>query len=518
MGEVLSGMWKNGAPRQAEALQKLTRWKREELIEMMTRFRSFPSLAVQPCDLACLLGRQTSEREAAELFQAMGIKAKGSTDFLSIVMPMVVISDQSFISKVTFLFSITDFNCSGTVNRPEFYIGMRSLFKGLARFCPTASPPSGTDLEKATNRVFDKIDGDKSGLVELEEILVFAYRSKGLRDLFAPFVGQDRRDFEELICFAGNNDGHVKRMNHQIEIEARGLKKQIMLTPDPVSKGTKGVVRRRANHERPWLEAGVMTKPRVYVIWWAFAELQKDAQVNCNDLLQLALDTRRLKDLLTKGANTLRHEGFLHSTDSAAEQKVIAYVQTHLTALPALQKLREQGPQAGLSMRAILAMFWGNVPEREISQCLKWCRSFQAMSALRELLKPTSSHVSDPNYDPEVDDVVLNVSEDDVAALFEIIDEDGNGKLCKNELVRLGQLTEEEATHLGRICDQDGDGELTHGDFVAIIKGMREEISRKMKGLFHDSLHRGAARKELHDHDYERSNKEIQQSPLLPVS
>jgi len=484
-------MWKSGPPRLPQGLQFLVGWSREDLIEVMARFRSFPKLSVQAGDLAYLLGRQLSEQEARDIFASMGAQSHGSLDFLSIVLPLVVMSNQSYISKVTFLFSIADLNASGSINRPEFYIGVRSLFKGMARFCPASAPPCGGGLEKAANAVFDRIDVNQSGLVELEEMLVYAYRSKGLRELVAPFPCQDQRDFEGLIRFARGNPQQERRINQKVDMHAKGLRKQIMLTPDPAcvaGSPATWLTRRTKQRERPWILSAVVTKPRVYVMWWFFNKLKKGSQIQRSGLLELINDPRRLDEVLSHGAAELRPAELIHQSDTMAELKVVSYIKTHLCAASSVQRLKEQAKEEGLSLRALLSTMWLNVPEREINQGLKWCRQFQALAALKELLRPVQSDDVDPFQGPENEALHLNLTEDDVQALFDVIDQDGNGNLSITELVALGNLSGAEAKHLEKVWDRDRSGELSQEELLASIHGRSRELRGSIKGVFAASL------------------------------
>lgn len=54
---------------------------------------------------------------------------------------------EEFISRVTFMFSVCDFNSNGSIKRSELFIGLRSLFKGLSRFFPKCKAPTAEELE-----------------------------------------------------------------------------------------------------------------------------------------------------------------------------------------------------------------------------------------------------------------------------------------------------------------------------------------------------------------------------------
>ena len=55
---------------------------------------------------------------------------RGLLDFRSIIGPMTVMSQQHYISRVTFLFSIYDMDGDGYLNLSEVVIAVRSIFRG----------------------------------------------------------------------------------------------------------------------------------------------------------------------------------------------------------------------------------------------------------------------------------------------------------------------------------------------------------------------------------------------------
>merc|ERR1719327_1037390 len=110
-------------------------------------------------------------------------------------------SDQHFISKVSFFFSIYDFNGSGSINRPEFFISMKTMFSGLSRIFADANTPSMIQLEESTVEVFDNMDKDRSGHATLDEVLTWAYRSRPLQHVLSPFTSKSTEMFEEPISF-----------------------------------------------------------------------------------------------------------------------------------------------------------------------------------------------------------------------------------------------------------------------------------------------------------------------------
>jgi len=406
---------------------------------------------------------------------------------------MVVMSNQSYISKVSFLFSLADWNGSGAIDRPEFSIGAQSLFKGLARFSPTNASLSGVDWERAASAAFDKIDVNRSGVVELEEMLSFASRSRALRELVAPFPGQDQKDVEGLVQFAGSNAQQERRLSQKLDLHARGLRRPISVTPEPTCVAgapATWLARKGKERERPWMVSAAVTKPRVYVMWWLFNQLKKGSQVHCGDLFDLIVRPILFEDRLKQGASELRPKAIIHEVDTMTELKVVLYLKAHLCTSASMQRLKEQAVEDCLSLRALLSSLWYNVPERVLAQGLTWCREFQALAALKELLKQLQGADVDPFHDPDKKAVVLNLTDDDVQALFDVVDQDGSGTLSIMELVNFGNLSGAEVKHLEKVWDKDRNGELSQAELLASIHGMSmsRAVRGSIKGIFAASM------------------------------
>merc|ERR1712012_443929 len=144
--------------------------------------------------------------------------------------------------------------------------------------------------------------------MELDEVLIFAYRSKGLREMMEPFPSSDARIFEELIIFQSQ-----EHQTRHLEMADKSMKKQIRLSPDPLSASSRGrtAAAKKKRLERPWKQPVILTKSRAYLIWTVFATLERDALVQCGDLLEPISDDRRLRGILDSGGHLLRQDGLL---------------------------------------------------------------------------------------------------------------------------------------------------------------------------------------------------------------
>lgn len=487
----MSCMWATGPPEMAEPLAPLRGWTRDGLIAAMQRFRSQPNMAISLGTFWRVLDCFATVAEAERAFEIFGARRSGHVDFLSVLLPMVVVSQQKYISRVTFLFSVIDFNSSGSITRSELYIGLRALCRGLQHFFVTSSPASGGELEKASNSAFGMMDEDGSGLVSLEEILTFAYRSKALRNMMAPFPSADCGTFEELIVF--HSSTQQERKEEERESSEGALTWKLRTTPDPLS----AIRAPRKRHvgrpltkpsERRWTRPPEVTRPHAFLAWAVFHSVEQDALVSLRELLELLKHgNARLLKVLEDSAKQLEDEGRLEEHRRDGAKQVLDYTYFHLCAGSTLQNLLEQGDEQ-ISLRAYFAAVWDKASEREISRCLKWCKHFQAMAALQQLLKPTDSHMVNSKYDPIRDKANLRVSEADIDALFEVMDQDGDGRLTVKEMLQMGCITERDAKQLFQLWDGDRDGHLTKGELMSIVVGINQVVHHQLKRMFASTL------------------------------
>ena len=70
-------------------------------------------------------------------------------------------------------------------------------------------------------------------------------------------------------------------------------------------------------------------------------------------------------------------------------------------------------------------------------------------------------------------------SEDDITALFRVLDQDSNGSISADELRLVmtydgEKITDKEVDELIKEADSDGDGEINLEEFVMMVKGRRK--------------------------------------------
>merc|ERR1740123_1500218 len=167
---------------------------------------------------------------------------------------MVVTSNQQYISKASFLFSLFDLNSGGTVNRAEFFIAMRMLVVGTANFFVGAQAMDPQSLERLTDEVFNRIDDDQSGSIGLGEALAFAYRSKALMRLLLPFPPVDTRIFENLVIFGDQSTLMQTAVDRATEHETKTVVKKLSMVQ---TAGTRANVRKKTAARRPTTGRGV---------------------------------------------------------------------------------------------------------------------------------------------------------------------------------------------------------------------------------------------------------------------
>jgi len=146
-------------------------------------------------------GLDIKERHDGDVMFNVLKNKSDKVEWLAVLAAMILMSNQKYISKVTFLFSLCDFDGSGTINCAELCIGMRYLFLGISRFFKNAMLPPRADVENAAIAAFGKMDADHSSSVTISEVVSFSYMSKNMRMLLSPFPATDDRIFEELIQF-----------------------------------------------------------------------------------------------------------------------------------------------------------------------------------------------------------------------------------------------------------------------------------------------------------------------------
>merc|ERR1711971_560491 len=203
-------------------------------------------------------------------------------------------------------------------------------------------------------------------------------------------------------------------------------------------------------------------------------------------LLETVSDPIKLKSVLDAAfVAASAEEGVLE--DSLNHTQVVK-LQNHLTTRQFLALLEEHRGE-GVTLRALFCWCCPSVREAEIEDGMRWCKAYRAHDVLEELLKYQSSPMVDPRFhhNSKPEDMNLEVDEDDIDALFEALDMDGDGDLSMAELCRGGKLELEEGRRLIELWDRDKTGNLSKADVTAIVFQMHSSVRQTMKAVFADS-------------------------------
>jgi len=481
MGTALSNIWQRGHPELHPCLESLRNWSREDIKEACVKFRSDSALAVNMASFMRVLGFK--ERHNADAAFSVVKNSRNNVEWLSVVAVMILMSDQKYISKVTFLFSLCDFNSSGKVNCAELCIGMRYLLLGISHFFKNATVPPRDEVERSTVAVFAKIDADKSNFILIEEIVSFAYGSKDLRVLLSPFPADDPRIFEELVLFTESDKQQSREALNRLGSQEQKMIHELRLTPDAATKLTSKASEQRKQvrkaRARPWQENKFVTKPYAWLLYKLFAELKDSSHtIPSKVLLDTVSNLDRLRALMQK---------FADDPDEAmskfADSTLAVRVTKHLTDKQCILRLEDHAGDA-VSLRALFCLCCPSVQESEIEAGMQWCRTYRAHDILNALLKCKSSPLVDASFDEKKEDVAIDVDEEDIEALFEAIDMDHDGQLSVENLCEGGNLRPEEARRLVELWDRDRTGELSKGEILAIVHHVHSSVRQRMKALF----------------------------------
>ncbi|CAJ1400396.1 unnamed protein product [Effrenium voratum] len=258
MGKIASKVWSRGLlggfgmPQMEQQLTALAGWSREGLIQAYQHFLDHCEFTLDRHQFTDVFQCFPDTTFADAAFRALQPK-KGKLDGNTIFAAATVTSNQSFISRVSLLFSIFDMDGDGTLNKAEFTLGLRSLLHGLRLFFTEAVVPSDMELEVATEDIFRRIDADKSGFVTLGEFLVYAYRSRDLHELVQniPVDVEDVRVEEDMVPFQRIP---VHLSGPEAESPRKGSKegaKHAAAVEDSAPAPAKPMVRRAAGGIRP---------------------------------------------------------------------------------------------------------------------------------------------------------------------------------------------------------------------------------------------------------------------------
>jgi len=113
----------------------------------------------------------------------------------------VLTSNQSYISRMSLIFSIFDLDNDGQLSKPEFCIAIRSVLEGLHRWFVGVAMPTDVELEVAMDDLFKRMDSNRSGFLSIGEFLVHSYRNRDLQEMVNHLPWEDMRVFESLVKF-----------------------------------------------------------------------------------------------------------------------------------------------------------------------------------------------------------------------------------------------------------------------------------------------------------------------------
>mmetsp|Transcript_58652 Transcript_58652/g.132170 ORF Transcript_58652/g.132170 Transcript_58652/m.132170 type:complete len:483 (+) Transcript_58652:85-1533(+) len=475
MGDTASQLWRQELPEVKGSLQWLRGWKRKELSAAFEHFRTSSTVTVTLSKFWQILrfeSRALSEPAFSEF-----LPKNGRVDFLKVIGPMVVMSDQHMVSRASLLFSIYDFNSSAAINRAEFFIMMTSLLRGLACFFEDFQAPSNAEIELFTSTIFSRMDEDISDCVSMGEAMSYVYRSKCFRVLCSPFVSKVQNIYEEEVYFAGHAYGLEKLANKVDRRMQQKIAHKVRLTPDPPpgqAEGDAELLRRRPNKDpkrrRPWRQPQGITEDHAWVIWRVFRSLAGD------ECRVVSSDT--LREFCNDGlaVDKLVHESIRKGKEEDGDKcvgRLVPHIIAQLHGSDILRRLEDLGG-GDVSFRAFCILAWPYMKESQTEACLGWCKSFQVHKVLEELIEQV-------NEGKEED---LEIDQDDIETLFEVMDSNCDGRLSIDELCNQGNADAIEARRLVRKLDTDASGSLSKDEVKSLIFGMDTAVKQHIKAMF----------------------------------
>ncbi|CAK9046947.1 Kv channel-interacting protein 2 (KChIP2) (A-type potassium channel modulatory protein 2) (Cardiac voltage-gated potassium channel modulatory subunit) (Potassium channel-interacting protein 2) [Durusdinium trenchii] len=493
------------------SLKQLQGWSRQDLRCSFETFSSMGGHAVNSRQFGQIIRSSHFSESKAMFDYLLGPEhaERGLLDFWSVIGPMTVMSGQHYISRVTFLFSIYDMDGDGCLNLSEIVIAVRTVFRGLAHFCPKASVPDGRRLEQVAEEMFQRFDKNSSGFVTIEEMVNYAYRSEGLLRLCEPFPAHEKHIFEEPVRF------HSKSSKASTKAVGMEPKRGKMRDPHQNPARTFHAGTTRQNYEKPWLQAASqdgLTKAHAWVAWISFRTLASKSHphlVDGRDLANLIGRGRpRVFPLIYAAVEESKGVDRFERSDEFFASRIVMSVSQALLAKDTLERLQRRmatpevesaSPPGHLELVHFLGLLWPKASEGAIHCCLRWCQTFHAHQVLIQLLKEKRASLRQSRL--YRGSVLLQAAEEsqsgrrpvnlldhldqaDLKILFDALDIDGNGKLSARELCLQGGLSAKEAQRLLRIWDQDIDGELTQTELAGVVQAVDSHLKQQVKGMF----------------------------------
>mmetsp|Transcript_9406 Transcript_9406/g.22606 ORF Transcript_9406/g.22606 Transcript_9406/m.22606 type:complete len:582 (+) Transcript_9406:40-1785(+) len=524
MGGIVDRFWAADESTKVShgCLTHLQSWTREDLRHTFENFRAAGGHAVNCRQLGQIL-RISNYGLTKDMFDALispDHSERGLVDFWSVMGPMVVMSGQHYISRMTFLFSIFDMDGDGCLNASEVILAVRSVFYGLARFFPKASLPDSRRVDQLAQEMFQRFDTDCSGYVSIGEFVNYAYRSEGLLRLCEPFPTHDKHIFEEPVHFLGSSSAS-KAVGRTTTEPGPGTRRELRLAPGGSPSSSATQARPQRQYGKPWQRAANrdgLTKAHAWIAWITFrlfASKENPKIIHTTELLQLVSKGRVKVFPMINAAvedSKLMALNFTDDPDELAAARLVMNVSQGLLAVDLPDRLQKsigrldetgQIAEGQISLRNFLCLLWPKASDAAVECCTRWCRSFHAHQVLTSLLRQKRASMRQSRlFRGSIEDPMgmtasgrkpvagfESLEREDLQALFEALDVDGNGKLSARELCTRGGLSAREAQRLLRVWDQDADGELTMKELSSVVQAVDSSLKQQVKGLFAATTH-----------------------------
>ncbi len=139
------------------------------------------AFALGPKQFAMLLNLPSPE--ASSLFKDVFDTDRNSlVDSFEAIGALAMLSKMSISQKVSFVYSLYDFNGSGDITLDEMTILMKTLVSGCAKMDPKISPPSTEEVERLAAKAFSTADKDADGEISKHEFDSFCFHHPMCKD------------------------------------------------------------------------------------------------------------------------------------------------------------------------------------------------------------------------------------------------------------------------------------------------------------------------------------------------
>lgn len=458
-----------------QELHFFKRWSFEELRATFEQFLAMESFTLNLHEFWKIFDFP-SRRDAEAAFKFFNPR-QGRVDFMTIMCPMIILSDMSRISKVSFLFSMVDFDGSGLVSHPEFCILLEGLVKGLAKFFKEMKPVKVVQIEQCAKVVFQELDKDNSKYIDIHEMTAFAYRSREINMLMTPFHGKDKRLFEDAIPFRALKDGQIKKWVEQkqskFEDTCSARAPKIKVDGEPARRRN---ARSGLKNKRPWRKPTSVTPAAARILWLVFSSLDDD-----NDNV-VGLDV--IQEALEWGGKIHEWRRHYRVEDDNDPDDLHFEGKSNMDAVHLFNRLnspefleRVQEAKDSVSLQGFTVMTWPRINASEVRCVIAWMQKFKAEQVLTDIFKSVQTGVTEED-----------LTTDDIKYLFQCMDVNKDGVLSVQEMIADEVLSEQEAQKVIYALDYNNNGKLTLQETMQVVLGKDVAV-----GAFADGLKAGFA-------------------------